>query len=175
MVISENHFVPYAVVYGFFSGEIEIVRFNMLLGPDCHGESPNHDVESPVSRQCFSGHTGAVLCLAAHRMMGTAEGWSFSHVLVSGSTDCTIRIWDLDSGNLITVMQQHVASVRQIIFPSARTERPWGDCFLSVGEDSCVALASLATLRVERMFPGHPSYPEKVVWERESLWKGEGL
>ncbi|KAJ6388600.1 hypothetical protein OIU77_027041 [Salix suchowensis] len=110
MVISENHLVPYAVVYGFFSGEIEIVRFNMLLGPDCHGESPNHDVESPVSRQCFSGHTGAVLCLAAHRMMGAAEGWSFSHVLVSGSTDCTIRIWDLDSGNLITVMQQHVAS-----------------------------------------------------------------
>ncbi|KAJ6703540.1 RABCONNECTIN-3B ISOFORM A [Salix viminalis] len=165
MVISENHLVPYAVVYGFFSGEIEIVRFNMLLGPDCHGESPNHDVESPVSRQCFSGHTGAVLCLAAHRMMGAAEGWSFSHVLVSGSTDCTIRIWDLDSGNLITVMQQHVASVRQIIFPSARTERPWGDCFLSVGEDSCVALASLETLRVERMFPGHPSYPEKVVWD----------
>eukprot|EP00258_Populus_trichocarpa_P036775 XP_024452794.1 uncharacterized protein LOC7497808 isoform X2 [Populus trichocarpa] len=165
MVISENHFVPYAVVYGFFSGEIEVVRFDMLLGPDCHGESPSHDVEPPVSRQCFSGHTGAVLCLAAHRMMGAAKGWSFSHVLVSGSMDCTIRIWDLDTGNLITVMRQHVASVRQIIFPSAWTERPWGDCFLSVGEDSCVALASLETLRVERMFPGHPSYPEKVVWD----------
>ncbi|KAJ7004155.1 uncharacterized protein [Populus alba] len=165
MVISENHFVPYAVVYGFFSGEIEVVRFDMLLGPDCHGESPSHDVEPPVSRQCFSGHTGAVLCLAAHRMMGAAKGWSFSHVLVSGSMDCTIRVWDLDTGNLITVMRQHVASVRQIIFPSAWTERPWGDCFLSVGEDSCVALASLETLRVERMFPGHPSYPEKVVWD----------
>ncbi|CAK7335612.1 unnamed protein product [Dovyalis caffra] len=165
MVISENHFVPYAVVYGFFSGEIEVVRFDMLLGPDSLGESPCHVVDSPVSRQYFSGHTGPVLCLAAHRMLGAARGWSFGHILVSGSMDCTIRIWDLDTGNLITVMHQHVASVRQIIFPSAGTERPWGDCFLSVGEDSCVALASLETLRVERVFPGHPSYPEKVLWD----------
>ncbi|XP_024440013.2 uncharacterized protein LOC7472741 isoform X3 [Populus trichocarpa] len=165
MVVSENHFFPYAVVYGFFNGEIEVVRFDMLLEPDSHGESPRNDVDSPVSRQYFSGHTGAVLCLAAHRMLGAARGWSFSHVLVSGSMDCTVRIWDLDTGNLITVMHQHIASVRQIIFPSARTERPWGDCFLSVGEDSCVALTSLETLRVERMFPGHPSYLEKVVWD----------
>ncbi|XWS61711.1 hypothetical protein CRYUN_Cryun07bG0149400 [Craigia yunnanensis] len=46
-----------------------------------------------------------------------------------------------------------------------RTERPWSDCFLSVGEDSCVALTSFETLRVERMFPGHPNYPAKVVWD----------
>ncbi|KAF2313386.1 hypothetical protein GH714_010705 [Hevea brasiliensis] len=130
-----------------------------------HGRSPRHDVDSHVFRQYFTGHSGAVLCLAAHQMLGTAKGWSFSQVLVSGSIDCTVRIWDLDSGNLITVLHQHVAPVRQIIFSPAWTEHPWSDCFLSVGEDSCVSLASLETLRVERMFPSHPSYPEKVVWD----------
>lgn len=165
MVISEDLFVPYGVVYGFFSGEIEVVRFDNFRGPNSRGKSPCHDVDSHASRQYFSGHTGAVICLAAHQMLGTAERWSFNQVLLSGSMDCTIRIWDLDTGNLIMVMHQHVAPVRQLIFPPAQTERPWCDCFLSVGEDSCVALASLETLRVERMFPGHPSYPEKVVWD----------
>ncbi|VVA31479.1 PREDICTED: WD [Prunus dulcis] len=165
MVISETFFAPYAVVYGFFTGEIEIVRFDLFEGLSSLGGSSHHEVKPQISRQFFLGHTGAVLCLAAHRMVGIAKGWSFNQVLVSGSMDCTVRIWDLDTGNLITVMHQHVGPVRQIILPPAHTYRPWSDCFLSVGEDSCVALASLETLRVERIFPGHPSYPAKVVWD----------
>ncbi|PQP96771.1 uncharacterized protein Pyn_39842 [Prunus yedoensis var. nudiflora] len=165
MVISETFFAPYAVVYGFFTGEIEIVRFDLFDGLSSLGGSSHHEVKPQISRQFFLGHTGAVLCLAAHRMVGIAKGWSFNQVLVSGSMDCTVRIWDLDTGNLITVMHQHVGPVRQIILPPAHTYRPWSDCFLSVGEDSCVALASLETLRVERIFPGHPSYPAKVVWD----------
>lgn len=165
MVIAETFFAPYAVVYGFFNGNIELLRFDLFEGLASHNGSPHHEVNSHVPMQYFSGHTGSVLCLAAHRMVGNAKGWSFSHVLVSGSMDCTVRIWDLDTGNVITVLHQHVAPVHQIILPPARTERPWSDCFLSVGDDSCVALVSLETLRVERMFPGHPHYPAKVVWD----------
>ncbi|KAL4333613.1 hypothetical protein GQ457_07G008100 [Hibiscus cannabinus] len=165
MVISENLYAPSAIVYGFFSGEIQVVWFNLFRGFDSPAGSPRLAVDSHISKQIFAGHTGAILCLAAHRMAGAAKGWSFSQVLISGSMDCTIHIWDLDSGNLITVMHQHVGPVRQIILPPARTERPWSDCFLSVGEDSCVTLTSLETLRVERMFPGHPDYPAKVVWD----------
>ncbi|XVF10513.1 hypothetical protein REPUB_Repub07fG0189400 [Reevesia pubescens] len=165
MVISENLYAPSAIVYGFLSGEIQVVWFNLFQGLDSPAASPRLEVDSHISRQIFAGHSSAILCLAAHQMVGSAKGWSFSQVLVSGSMDCTIRIWDLDSGNLITVMHQHVGPVHQIILPPARTERPWSDCFLSVGEDSCVALTSLETLRVERMFPGHPDYPAKVVWD----------
>ncbi|XP_022737520.1 uncharacterized protein LOC111290469 [Durio zibethinus] len=165
MVISENLYAPSAIVYGFFSGEIQVVWFNLFRALDSPAGSPRIEVDSHISKQIFAGHTGAILCLAAHRMVGAAKGWSFSQVLVSGSMDCTIHIWDLDSGNLITVMHQHVGPVRQIILPPTRTERPWSDCFLSVGEDSCIALTSLETLRVERMFPGHPNYPAKVVWD----------
>ncbi|XP_010541230.1 PREDICTED: uncharacterized protein LOC104814738 isoform X2 [Tarenaya hassleriana] len=165
MVISENTYAPYAVVYGYSSGEIEIVKFELLHGLDSPAASPRLETDSLVSKQIFSGHTGAVICLAAHRMLGKANGWSFTHVLISGSMDCTVRLWDLDSGNVIMVMHHHVAPVRQIVLAPARTERPWSDCFLSVGDDSCVALSSLETLRVERMFPGHPGYPAKVVWD----------
>ncbi|WCJ26372.1 Transducin/WD40 repeat-like superfamily protein [Euphorbia peplus] len=165
MVISENLFLPYAIAYGFFNGDIKVVRFGTILGLDSHERSPRYDVNSHASGQYITGHTGAILCLAAHQMLGAPEGRNFKQVLVSGSMDSTIRIWDLDSCSLITVMHQHVAPVRQIIFPPSQTERPWSDCFLSVGEDLCVSLTSLETLRVERMFPAHPSYPEKVVWD----------
>ncbi|XP_052211595.1 uncharacterized protein LOC127814250 isoform X3 [Diospyros lotus] len=164
MVISESSCSPYAVVYGFQSGEIQVARFN-ISSEDSYSRIQLHEDNPNVSKQYFLGHTGAVLCLAAHWMVGIAKGWSFSRVLISGSMDCTIRIWNLDSGDVITVMHHHIAPVRQIILPPPQTDRPWNDCFLSVGEDFCVTLVSLETLRLERMFPGHPFYPAKVVWD----------
>ncbi|KAF7828220.1 WD repeat-containing protein 7 [Senna tora] len=165
MIISESLVTPYAVVYGYLSGLIELVRFDLFQGISFDGVSSKPEEKSASCKQYFSGHTGAVLCLAAHHMMGNAKGWSFNQVLVSGSMDCTVRIWDLDTGCLIMVMHHHVDPVRQIILPPSSTNRPWSDCFLSVGEDSCVALVSLETLRVERMFPGHMNYPSKVIWD----------
>ncbi|KAL1364345.1 hypothetical protein HN51_012545 [Arachis hypogaea] len=165
MIISENLFTPYAVVYGFVSGEIELLRFDLFQGICFNDASSNPDEKSITCKPHFSGHTGAVLCLAAHQMMGNANGQNLKRVLVSGSADCTIRIWDLDTSRLIMVMHHHVAPLRQIILPPSLTGHPWSDCFLSVGEDACVALVSIETLRVERMFPGHVNYPSKVVWD----------
>ncbi|XP_031386735.1 uncharacterized protein LOC116200150 [Punica granatum] len=162
MVISEDLYAPYAVAYGYLNGEIEVVRFDVVHVLDSYS---GNGVNSDVIKQPFCGHTSAVICLASHRMLGSAKGWNFRHVLISGSMDCTIRIWDLDAGTSIAVMHQHVAPVRQIILPPIGTDRPWSDCFLSVGDDGCIALASLQTLRVERMFPGHPSNPTRVVWD----------
>ncbi|KAK6137386.1 hypothetical protein DH2020_028858 [Rehmannia glutinosa] len=166
MVISENHLAPYAIVYGFFSGDIEIVKFHMFftaLGSLM--ESPPQETDSQGQKHHLSGHKGAVLCLASHQMVSSSGGCSLNHVLLSGSMDCTVRVWDLDSGNPITVLHQHVAPVRQIILPPCQSEYPWSDCFLTVGDDSCVALVSLQTLRVERLFPGHMYFPAKVLWD----------
>ncbi|XP_023752745.1 uncharacterized protein LOC111901109 isoform X1 [Lactuca sativa] len=163
MVISENDSSPYAIVYGYDSGEIEVLRFNMF-SEKVEG-SPCEEVDSCAWKQYLSGHTGAILCLAAHQMVNTSRGFNSTIFLISGSMDCTICIWDLNSSNLVAVMHHHVQPVRQIILPPPHTDRPWSDCFLSIGEDSCVALASLETLRVERMFPGHPYIPSRVVWD----------
>ncbi|XP_022136508.1 uncharacterized protein LOC111008200 isoform X2 [Momordica charantia] len=161
MVISDSLSTPYAVVYGYFSGDIQILKLDLLQGLSSHRESPHYEVDHHAPELYLSGHTGPVLCLAVHWIAGKGN----KQVLLSGSMDCTLRIWDLEFGNLIMVMHHHVAPVRQIILPPAYTDHPWSDCFLSVGEDSCVALASLETLQVERMFPGNRNYPEKVVWD----------
>ncbi|KAL4565491.1 hypothetical protein LXL04_029589 [Taraxacum kok-saghyz] len=165
MVISENDSSPYAIVYGYDSGEIEILRFNMFSEKMEPSGSPREEVDSCAWKQYLSGHTGAILCLAAHQMVSTSRGFNSTIFLISGSMDCTIRIWDVKSSNLVVTMHHHVSPVRQIILPPPNTDRPWSDCFLTIGEDSCVGLVSLETLRVERMFPGHPYIPSKVVWD----------
>ncbi|CAE6132758.1 unnamed protein product [Arabidopsis arenosa] len=80
MVISEKMYVPYAAVYGFFSGEIEIAKFDFLHRLDSCASSPRSDTDSLVSRQRLLGHTGFVLSLAAHRMFRDANGCNSSHV-----------------------------------------------------------------------------------------------
>ncbi|XP_073051979.1 uncharacterized protein [Primulina eburnea] len=166
MVISETYLAPYAIVYGFFNGNIEIIRFQMFFTAlDSFIQSPSQEAGSCGQKHHLLGHRGEVLCLASHQMVNRSAGCSLNHVLMSGSMDCTVRIWDLDSGDPITVLHQHVAPVRQIIPPPFQSKSPWSDCFLSVGDDSCVALVSLQTLRVERLFPGHLQFPAKVVWD----------
>lgn len=166
MVISENYPAPYAIVYGFFSGDIEIVRFHMFfLALESLTQNPSQEEDSIKQKHHLSGHKGAVLCLASHKMVSRSGACSSHHVLLSGSMDCTVRVWDLESGNLITVLHQHVAPVRQIICPPTQIGYPWSDCFLTVGDDLCVALVSLQTLRVERLFPGHVYFPAKVLWD----------
>ncbi|XP_042459353.1 uncharacterized protein LOC122042996 isoform X1 [Zingiber officinale] len=166
MVLSEDLYGPYAVVYGFYNGQIEICQFVNVFHEEnsCSGRSNNSNYLQ-ISDRVFDGHTGAVLGLAAHRMAPYSEELTFHNVLISGSMDCTTRIWNMDTGNLILVMHHHVAPIRQIILPPTWTCHPWNNCFLSVGEDCYVALVSLETLRVERMFPGHPSYPSMVAWD----------
>ncbi|XP_020271363.1 WD repeat-containing protein 7 isoform X2 [Asparagus officinalis] len=166
MVLSEKSYAPYAVIYGFYDGEIEVVRFINLF-PKVNSPFKNQDDQSHscTSEKFLSGHRGAVLCLAARCITINSEEETVCRVLVSGSADCTVRIWDIDSGNVLSVLHHHIAPVKQIILPPPQTNCPWNSCFLSVGEDSCVSLVSLETLRVERMFPGHPFYPSVVAWD----------
>lgn len=166
VVISEDSYAPHAVVYGFHNGEIEVVRFiNFLKEANSPSKTVEHHPGSCTSERFFSGHTGAVLCLAARCIAINSADRRVSRVLISGSTDCTVRVWDLDTGNVLTVLHHHVQPVKQIILSPPWTNHPWDNCFLTVGEDGCVALVSLDTLCVERMFPGHPIYPSTVAWD----------
>ncbi|KAJ0962927.1 hypothetical protein J5N97_028049 [Dioscorea zingiberensis] len=169
MVLSKDFYAPqcpHAVVYGFYNGEIEVVRFlKVVPETDSDVGSPRYFFDQTLCEQIFAGHTAAVLCLATHQMIASSENPSLNRLLISGSLDCTVRVWDLDSGCLLWVLHHHIAPVKEIILPPSLTDRPWNDCFLTVGEDGCVALVSLQTLRVERMFPGHPSCPSIVVWD----------
>ncbi|KAH9308951.1 hypothetical protein KI387_036862, partial [Taxus chinensis] len=166
MILSGNFSIPFALVYGICSGEIEFIKFESLCPYISAGQDKLQNKHDPsMALQFFRGHTGPILCLAGHKMLGTPVEHSCRHVLVSGSMDCTVRVWDLESGSVLSVMHQHIAPVCQILLPAPWTDRPWANCFLTIADDACVSLSSLETLKVERMFPGHPSYPKIVAWD----------
>ncbi|KAJ3692214.1 hypothetical protein LUZ60_012564 [Juncus effusus] len=153
----ENSFVPHSIIYGFNSGEIEVISFMESKSKVGTGVFPY------MSDKIFSGHTGPILCLATHLMHSKQP--NFTRALISGSQDCTVRIWDLDSGILLSAFHHHVKPVFQILLPPEFTSRFWNDCFLSVGQDGCVALLSLETMRVERVLTGHLFNPSLVAWD----------
>ena len=53
----------------------------------------------------LDGHTGTVLCLTLR-----------NNLLISGSNDTTVRIWDLSSGQCLHVLQNHPSYVTALGF-----------------------------------------------------------
>ncbi|KAK9465823.1 quinon protein alcohol dehydrogenase-like superfamily [Lipomyces arxii] len=77
----------------------------------------------------FKGHTDGVMCL------------QFDHsVLITGSYDTTVRVWDIETGKLLRILTGHVRGVRALMFDDSklvtgsmdRTIRIWnyktGEC-----------------------------------------------
>ncbi|KAK9432941.1 quinon protein alcohol dehydrogenase-like superfamily [Lipomyces doorenjongii] len=77
----------------------------------------------------FNGHTDGIMCL------------QFDHsVLITGSYDTTVRVWDIETGKLLRILSGHVRGVRALMFDDSklvtgsmdRTIRIWnyktGEC-----------------------------------------------
>ncbi|KAJ7567333.1 hypothetical protein O6H91_02G142800 [Diphasiastrum complanatum] len=153
--------LPRLLVYGYNTGEILVVD---LEGEIISKNSKCNETTEPLRQ--FLWHTGPILCLAEHSMRASESATEIIQVLLSGSADCCVCLWDLhQESSLLAIYRHHVGPVRQLLLPPHGTYVPWLFCFISVGDDGCVAISSLETLRVERMFPGHPGAPKSVAWD----------
>jgi len=64
------------------------------------------DAESGVDEGSLVGHTDHVPCLAA-----LPDGRSDGGMLVSGSKDCTVRVWDVGNKKAVAVLEGHTTTV----------------------------------------------------------------
>ena len=62
-------------------------------------------VPRPVPQQVLTGHTGSVLCLQYD-----------DKVIISGSSDATVRVWDVGSGELVNTLIHHCEAVLHLRF-----------------------------------------------------------
>lgn len=64
--------------------------------PDVDPDEPVPPEENPFHNHCLEGHQNAVRAIAAH-----------GRYCVSGSYDCTVRVWDIVKGTCLHVLRGH--------------------------------------------------------------------
>ncbi|KAJ3916051.1 WD40 repeat-like protein, partial [Lentinula edodes] len=98
---------------------------------------------NPYHMHLLSGHTHAVRALAAR-----------GRTLVSGSYDCTVRVWDIPTGRLVHTLSGHTQKVYSVVLDSR--DGTWGS-EASGSMDGTVRLWSITTGECLHVLSGHTS------------------
>ena len=96
--------------------------------------------DCPYFVRALIGHQHSVRAIAAH-----------ADTLVSGSYDCTVRVWKISTGETTHRLQGHTAKVYSVVLDHARNR-----C-ISGSMDNMVRIWSLATGSLEVTLEGHTS------------------
>jgi len=76
----------------------------------------------------LTGHTDGVMCL----QFSESLPHPFFPVLISGSYDCTVRVWDMETGDQLHCLKGHTLPVRALQFDEAKLITGSMDCTLKV-------------------------------------------
>lgn len=101
---------------------------------------PQDDADCPYFVRVLSGHQHSVRAIAAH-----------ADTLVSGSYDCTVRVWKISTGETVHRLQGHTQKVYSVVLDHKRNR-----C-ISGSMDNLVKIWSLDTGSVLFNLEGHTS------------------
>lgn len=101
---------------------------------------PTNDADCPYFVRVLAGHTHSVRAIAAHQ-----------DTLVSGSYDCTVRVWKISTGEVLHRLQGHTAKVYSVVLDHER------DRCISGSMDTYVKVWSLETGSCLFTLEGHTS------------------
>jgi F-box and WD-40 domain protein CDC4 len=104
------------------------------------GSSAAGDLDNPYFVRALTGHHHSVRAIAAH-----------GDTLVSGSYDCTVRVWKVSTGETIQRLQGHTQKVYSVVLDHARNR-----C-ISGSMDNMVKVWSLETGQCIFTLEGHTS------------------
>lgn len=104
------------------------------------GGSATGDLDNPYFVRALTGHHHSVRAIAAH-----------GDTLVSGSYDCTVRVWKVSTGETVQRLQGHTQKVYSVVLDHARNR-----C-ISGSMDNMVKVWSLETGQCIFTLEGHTS------------------
>ncbi|KIJ44312.1 hypothetical protein M422DRAFT_228387 [Sphaerobolus stellatus SS14] len=108
---------------------------------DSEGDPAEEDTDdNPYHLKLLTGHEQAVRALAAR-----------GRTLVSGSYDCTVRVWDIIDGTCTWVLAGHSQKVYSVVLDTVRNQACSGSM------DSTVRIWSLKTGQCTHVLQGHNS------------------
>src|SRR5262249_20891809 len=105
------------------------------------------------------GHTSGVMSIAF-----SPEG----STLASGSSDTTVRLWDVATGRALRAFAGHTSGVMSIAFS------PEGSILASGSDDTTVRLWDVATGRALRALEGHTNVVRSVAFSPEGSTLASG-
>lgn len=105
-----------------------------------HGSAQSEDRECPYFVRVLSGHRLSVRSIAAH-----------GDTLVSGSYDCTVRVWKISTGEMVHRLEGHTFKVYSVVLDVERNR-----C-ISGSMDNLVKIWSLETGTLLYNLEGHTS------------------
>ena len=100
-----------------------------------------------VTGKVLKGHTGSVLSVSFNNA---------GDKIASGSSDCTVRIWDVESGKCEKVLTGHTGSVFSVSFNNA------GDKIASGTLDRTIRIWDVKSGQCEKVLEGHTGFVNSV-------------
>jgi polyadenylation factor subunit 2 len=108
------------------------------------------DFAGGVEESTLTGHSWDAKCVDWHRTKG---------LLVSGSKDHLVKLWDPRTGRCLTTLHGHKNTVTKTLF-----ERVRGDCFASTARDQTARIFDLRMMRDVLLMKGHEKDISTFTW-----------
>src|SRR5262245_3451060 len=108
--------------------------------------------------------------LFAHRRDAfNSVTWSpDSRMIVTGSDDSNIRLWDIESGELVRTLEGHQAAVGSVAWSGD------GQWLASGADDRTVRVWEASSGRLVRTLEGHRGAVRSVAWSGDGQWLASG-
>jgi small GTP-binding protein len=107
----------------------------------------------------FEGHTGEIWTVS----------WSTDQrYALSGASDCTLRVWDVDTGRCVRVLKGHTAAVNDVAWSTNQHSA------LSGSSDNTVRLWDVVIGRCLGVLEGHTSAVRSVAWSADQRFALSG-
>jgi F-box and WD-40 domain protein CDC4 len=129
------------IITGSRDSNLRIWKLPLPNDPEyAQEDSPVEDSDCPFFVRTLTGHQHSVRAIAAH-----------GDTLVSGSYDCTVRVWKISTGDTVHRLQGHTQKVYSVVLDHARNR-----C-ISGSMDNLVKIWSLDTGSMLYTLDGHSS------------------
>lgn len=108
--------------------------------------------------QTLTGHTGSVLCLQYD-----------DKVIISGSSDATVRVWDVNSGELVNTLIHHCEAVLHLRFNNGMMVTCSKDRSIAVWD-----MTSPTEITLRRVLVGHRAAVNVVDFDEKYIVSASG-
>ncbi|KAL2001464.1 hypothetical protein VTN02DRAFT_1700 [Thermoascus thermophilus] len=128
------------IITGSRDSNLRVWKLPQPGDPVYYHSTPGDDSDCPYFVRVLTGHQHSVRAIAAH-----------GDTLVSGSYDCTVRVWKISTGETLHRLQGHTLKVYSVVLDHKRNR-----C-ISGSMDNMVKVWSLETGAVLYNLEGHTS------------------